>query len=222
MTTYAGTEVVCGNCSRAFTHQTLASCYNASSPDLDTRPSEMARSTMHSWIQRCPNCGFCAVDASKFDGRCREILLSDDYQNALRGGNDTPKLPVAFHCAAMLYEACGDRASAGWEHLHLAWIYDDTKQSDLALNHRNKAADLFLSILNNGESFSSQDGASEAIVTDVLRRAGRGQEALQLAEQALTKSISPFIKSVIVFERDLISNNDTAVHFMEEITQTKS
>ena len=220
MTTYADVEVACGCCGTTFTHQELASCYTAGPAALDTRPSEMMRSTMHSWIQHCPNCDYCAVDASKFDERCREVLLSDAYRNELnRGGVEKKRLRSVFKCAAMLYEACGDRASAAWENLHLAWIYDDLKQADLARDHRNKAADLILAILHDGAKFSTQEGASEAIVTDVLRRAGRGDQAIQIISEALGKDIPDVIKKVLMYERTLIQKKDIDEHGIEECSE---
>jgi len=34
-------------------------------PDLDGRPRAMLRDTMYLWVQRCPGCGYCAMDLSQ-------------------------------------------------------------------------------------------------------------------------------------------------------------
>lgn len=218
MTTYVDMEVTCGSCGNTFTHQELASCYTAGLSDLDTRPCEMKRSTMRSWIQCCPTCNYCADDASKFDERCREILMGDAYRNEMHSRGDKEKLSSLFTCAAMLYKASGDRTSAAWAHLRTAWIFDDAGETDLAHTHRNKAAELFLSILKEGGRFTSQDGGSEAIVTDVLRRAGRGDEAMQIINDSLAKNVHDFVKKVLIFEKTLIRNGDIDVHGLDEVT----
>jgi hypothetical protein len=80
MTTYAEETVVCGACGHAFTHGALNSTNAFGSPDLDPRPPEMQRSTMHAWIHRCPSCGYCSEDASKFDDKLQPLLQSHEYR----------------------------------------------------------------------------------------------------------------------------------------------
>jgi hypothetical protein len=83
MTTFASQSVACGNCGHVFNHPTLASTYTFGSPDLDTRPPELQRSTMHAWIQRCPSCGYCSRDVAEFDHRLRPVLESAEYRSQL-------------------------------------------------------------------------------------------------------------------------------------------
>jgi hypothetical protein len=131
MTTFAPQSVACGNCRHVFTHHTVASSYTFGSPDLDTRPPEMQRSTMHAWIQRCPSCGYCSHDASEFDARFREVVESAEYRSQLA---DTccPEVASTFICARMLAEAAGRGADAGWAYLHAAWALDDANKDELA------------------------------------------------------------------------------------------
>jgi hypothetical protein len=84
---------------------------------------------------------------------------------------------------------------------------------------RNEAADLFLSILREGGRFSSQDGASEAIVTDVLRRAGRSGEAKKVIDVTLTKDVHEFVRKVLIFEKTLIQNGDIKGHGLDEVSE---
>lgn len=128
MTTFASQSVACGKCGHVFNHPTLASTYTFGSPDLDTRPPELQRSTMHAWIQRCPFCGYCSRDVAEFDHRLRPVLESTEYRSQLTDAV-YPELTSIFICAGMLAEAAGRQADAGWAYLHAAWTLDDAKSS---------------------------------------------------------------------------------------------
>jgi hypothetical protein len=207
MTTFAEQSVACGNCGHVFNHPTLASTYTFGSPDLDTRPPEMQRSTMHAWIQRCPSCGYCSRDVAEFDHGLRPVMESAEYRSQLTDAV-YPELTSTFICAGMLVEAAGGHADAGWAYLRAAWTLDDANKEELARVWRGKAADKFLAVLNNGQLFAEQPGDSEAIVTDCLRRAGRGTEALQVIERGLSQSYDDVIHKILTFERALIQRGD--------------
>jgi hypothetical protein len=186
MTTFADQSVACGNCDHVFSHHALGSTYAFGSPDLDTRPPELQRSTMHAWMQRCPSCGYCSRDVAEFDTRFRPVIDSAAYRSQLADAR-YPKLTSTFICAGMLAEAGEQQADAGWAYLHAAWTLDDANKAELARVWRGRAADKFLALLSDGQLFAEQPGASEAIVTDCLRRAGRGTEALPIIERGRAK-----------------------------------
>lgn len=220
MTTFAKESVVCGACGLVFTHHALSSTNAFGSPDLDTRPPEMQRSTMPAWIQRCPSCGYCSRDAAKIDDRFRPVIDGSAYHSQLADAR-YPELASTFICAAMLAEAIGRRDDAGWAYLHAAWTLDDANKDELARLCRGMAADGFLALLTEGHSFAQQPGASEAIVTDCLRRAGRGAEALQFVERALSQNYEDIIHKILALQRVLIQRGDTGRHLMKEALETK-
>ena len=215
MTTYATETVVCGACSHIFAHRALASTNSFGSPDLDTRPPPMRRSTMDAWIARCPSCGFVSRDFKNFDDKFRGVLSSAPYRAQLA---DTrfPVLASTFICGAMLAEAIGRRKESGWAHLQAAWVLDDAKKDELARHCRSRAADVFLVLITGGEVFSKPAGASEAITVDCLRRAGRGAEALPVLEAGLNRGFAEFINKMLAFQKTLIDRGDTSGHLMEE------
>ena len=215
MTSYATETIVCSACGHVLKRDVVVSSSVFGSPDLDTRPSEMERSTIHTWIQRCPSCGFCSGDLTKFDERFRSIISGSPYRSQLA---DTrfPDLASTFMCEAMLVEAVGRREDAGWAYLHAAWALDDAMKADLARNCRSRAADMFLALLAEGRSFSDTLGASEAIASDCLRRAGRGVEALQVIDRALSQSYDEVIHKVLVLQKTLIQREDTSRHLIKE------
>jgi hypothetical protein len=215
MTTFASQSVACGNCGHVFNHPTLASTYTFGSPDLDTRPPELQRSTMHAWIQRCPSCGYCSRDVAEFDHRLRPVLESTEYRSQLTDAV-YPELTSIFICAGMLAEAAGRQADAGWAYLHAAWTLDDANKDELARIWRGKAADKILAALGDEQLFAEQAGASEAIATDCLRRAGRGAEALPVIERALSQSYDDVIHKILALERLLIQRGDAGRHLIKE------
>jgi hypothetical protein len=215
MTTFASQSVACGNCGHVFNHHTLASTYTFGSPDLDTRPPELQRSTMHTWIQRCPSCGYCSHDVAELDTRFRLVIESAPYRSQLADAR-YPELASTFICAGMLAEAGEQQADAGWAYLHAAWTLDDANKAELARVWRGRAADKFLALLSDGQLFAEQAGASEIIVTDCLRRAGRGTEAMPIIEQGLSQSYDDVIHKILALERELIQRGDTGRHLIKE------
>ncbi len=220
MTTFTEQSVACGNRGHVFTHHTLGSTYAFGSPDLDTRPPELQRSTMHAWIQRCPSCGYCSRDVAEFDSRFRPVIESAPYRSEL-GDARYPELASTFICAGMLAEAGKQQADAGWAYLHAAWTLDDANKDELARVWRGRAVDKFLAVLNDGQLITEQPGGSEAIVTDCLRRAGRGTEALPIIERGLSQSYDEVIHKILVLERGLIERGDTGRHLIKEAFEAR-
>lgn len=210
MTSYSSGFVTCGACGHGHEYNRLVGTYVEGEPDLDLRPPEMHRSTMSSWIQRCPSCKYCARDVSKFDEGLRAVMKGDAYQAILNDGQ-LPKLASTFVCAGMLDEAAGRPGDAGWSYLHAAWVLDDHRNEELARHWRGWAADVFLALLAKGEAFA-EDGASELVASDCLRRAGRGAEALPVIDGALGRDGDEKVRKALAFERKLIALGDLSPH----------
>ncbi len=65
-------EVECCVCQEKSKHMIIGSTNSFGSPDLDTRPPEMKRSTLSLWIQRCPSCGYSSPDLSDCEAHIAE------------------------------------------------------------------------------------------------------------------------------------------------------
>lgn len=215
MTTFERHSVVCGACRHVFGHHALASTNAFGWPDTDTRPPEMKRSTMRSWVQRCPSCGYCAPDAAKFDERCRAVLEGDRYRSQL-AETVYPDLASSFVCSGWLAESVGQRDDAGWAYLHAAWVLDDAGNEASARGWRSRAADAFLAVLAGGQTFAPQSGVSEAILADCLRRAGRGSEAMPIVEKALGQSHDDVVLKLLAFQQSLVERGDVSRHLLNE------
>lgn len=81
MTDFRVEQLTCACCSAVFRAEVLQSTNRRGYSDLDGRPPEMQRSTMHYWLQECPTCLYCAyrIETAAAVGRAREIIESDDY-----------------------------------------------------------------------------------------------------------------------------------------------
>jgi hypothetical protein len=181
----------------------------------------MARSTLHGQVQRCPACGYCAVEADDFDERFRAVIESESYREHLNAA-DYPKLASSFICAGMLFEAIGQQGEAGWAYLKAAWVLDDHKKDRLARHWRSRAAEQFLAAIGRDELLGDQAGAIEAVVADCLRRAKQFAKALKVIRYAERGECEPVIRKVLAFERVLIQRSDTACHTVAEALEYDS
>jgi hypothetical protein len=93
---------------------------------------------------------------------------------------------------------------------------DDANKDEFARIWRGKAADKILAALGDEQLFAEQPGASEAIATECLRRAGRGAEALPIIERGLSQSYEDVIHKILALERELIQRGDTGRHLIRE------
>ena len=124
MTTYYTRTTICGVCSTSFEYSDISSTNSFGSPDLDTRPPEMQRSTINTWVQRCPGCGACAFDLSRLDNSAKSIIESPKYKEQLNN-KEYSDLANYFLCKSIIEENLGQHVNATWSLIHGAWILDD-------------------------------------------------------------------------------------------------
>jgi hypothetical protein len=209
-------DVRCRNCGKS-SEQTILTSTNAfGSPDLDLRPPEMQRSTMRIWLQLCPHCGFCAPDLAKTEGD-RSVIDSAEYR-AVLANQRFPELARRFLARALVLKDA-DPAGAAHSCLCAAWACDDAGLDALAVECRLGAA-IGLEQLKPFED--SDSGLTPgAILVDVLRRAGRFQQAASECEFLLAnRSATGVLKQVLEFQRRLIVASDRAIHTVAEATQS--
>lgn len=192
------------------------------SPDLDTRPAEMLRSTINVWIHICSSCGFCAPDISKRIEKSSELVRTDLYQQQLNS-TEFPKLANAFLCYSLIQENAGDYAGAGWSCVHASWVCDDTNSEEAAQKCRKKAIGLFQKAKENSQVIDEEASTAEILIIDLLRRSRQFELALKTCDENLKKNPEKSILDVLKYEKILIKNKDSACHTIEEATKrTKS
>ena len=193
----------------------IGSTNSFGSPDLDTRPPEMQRSTIYHWIQRCPSCGYCSPDISECGEKTKEIVNSKEYQNIIESG-EVPEVAASFLALSYEKEKQQEFSDSAWRAIHAAWICDDENNLEASAKCRKQAVNLIEKAKNHGQTIADQAGASEAITIDLMRRSGMHQEALELSATMKTENIEEIIMQVIMFEEALIAKADITAHTISE------
>ena len=185
----------------------LASTNAFGSPDLDLRPPEMKRSTMWAWLEECPECGYVASSLSKACPVPRSFLQSEDYQRC-EGLTFRSRLAKRFYRAYMLQRRAGALHSAMRHALETAWLCDDSGETDNAIRCRNLAADCLQFL----RQVSPDDETLMVQQLDILRRAGRFEEALAAYEQLDLENLSELIRKLAAFEAKKAQQHDMSCY----------
>ena len=209
------TESRCVICELGSKQESLASTNMFGSPDLDTRPPEMRRSTMEYWLQQCPHCGYCAAHISKDVGITRAFIESPTYQEQ-RFNPRFPALANAFLCKSILEETTGELSSAAWSAIHAAWVSDDYDEPAAAATCRRRALDLWKRGAANGQALTENSEVDISITADLLRRVGEHESVRLLVSDALNEITDETIRKLLRYQHTLASREDTACHTVED------
>lgn len=219
MTTFRVNPVKCAVCDGVSEHRVLGSTSTFGYPDLDGRPSGLARTTMRFWVQTCPSCGYCAECLDDGLSGARERVHSEAYRAQLNQAN-TPPLANAFLCQALLLEAAGYVRAAAKARLHAAWTADDAGDAALAHRCRSQAADQLLGAPPRPESNAQEDLGWRGWVglqdVDLYRRAGRSDDARREAARVRTGGVSILVEQLLTYELEALERGDTARHTVGE------
>lgn len=215
MTTEHRENLRCGLCRQENEYRVIGSTNSFGQPDLDTRPPQMERSTLFAWVQRCPDCGYCAPDISEPCAMAKTVVAGAAYRQQL---NDSafPALANTFLCKALLGRETGNLATATWGHIHAAWVCDDANLVAQASKCRRGAAELLVLAEAEGQQVCDQDGLSTALLVDLLRRAGEIESARQVLARPVTMDADDVITLILKFQAVLLDKNDLGCHTVAE------
>jgi len=207
--------VVCGAKSK---YMVIGSTNTFGSPDLDTRPPEMQRSTMFAWVQRCPKCGYCASDISEDSEVAQDVVTGGGYLSQL---NDPafPKLANEFLCKALVDQAKQDYGSATWSMIHAAWVCDDSEHADQAMICRRKAVEMLRITEKSGPYEADEDAVRTAVLIDLLRRSERIDEARQELSGRRDRVVGATITRILDFQLNLLDRSDISCHTIDEAVE---
>jgi len=193
----------------------IASTISIGSPDLDTRPPEMKRSTIFAWVQRCPDCGYCSSDLSVSRPGADAAVNSPDYKDQLNNPA-YPELANSFLCKAIVDRESFNLSEETWDFIHAAWACDDSQNHRQASECRRRAAETLLMANYCGEKMADQEGATTALLVDLLRRSGQFDRAKHIIESRRNLTTEDIIRRILDFQYALIQRNDTHSHTIEE------
>lgn len=177
MSSFAPVNCKCAVCGKESEYMVLRSTNTFGGyQDLDTRPPEMQRSTMSSWIQECPECGYVSDEVSDETGITIEYLKSDEY---LSCKNITFKSELAqrfyrYYMINMLDENVKDAFFAA---LHAAWASDDKEDRENSIRCRNHC----LELADKMEEHLDKNTVT-VMKSDLLRRNGQYDKVIALYE----------------------------------------
>lgn len=208
-------DIECGCCYESSEHDVLMSTNEMYGPDLDLRPGEDMRSTMNTWLQLCPYCGYCATDISVKPADAG-VYKSQAYQAALKA-TDYPKLARRFLAYAVANES-SDALTAAQSYLHAAWLCDDARKSASAVECRRRAAEWFI----RGEHMADTDQRLDnaVVLVDIYRRCGQFAEAeAKCTAMLAVGELTGVRRDVLKYQQRLIETRDTSAHSVEDYNE---
>lgn len=172
MTTLFHDECKCAVCGHTHTYTVIGSTNSFGYADLDFRPAEMQRSTMHYWLQECPGCGYVSRSVEDEPAVTREFLEQDAYRTC-EGIHFESNLAARFYKHYMICMETEKVSGAFHSLLHAAWACDDCDDAENAVLCREKALS-FTGRLAELDARSAE--AIQVIRMDVLRRSRHFEE----------------------------------------------
>jgi len=214
MTTFVTETQTCCLCETDNECSIIKSTDTEGSPDLDLRPAPVERESMYAWFQECQSCHYVSVNLTQESQDAKSIVESNEYQSLIADSN-IPPIARRFVLCSMLNRH--DREIAGTALLRAAWDCDDREESELATSYRSQSADK----LKQLQPFEDDQERVTigVILVDVLRRAGRFEEAMKLANQLLKfKSVkrSGVMLAVVKFQLSLCEAGSLECRKVEE------
>jgi hypothetical protein len=217
MTTIFRQSATCAVCGRTAEATLTGSTNQFGFPDLDFRPPEMMRSTIGSWLQECPSCGYCAESLEEADAGVVAIVRGEAFAAFRSGIADFAQPAKSFHAAAFIAAERLRYAEAFHHTLHEAWAHDDSGDTVRANAARLNAVDLLNQIHREGLRIFEGDGTDAAVAADLLRRAGDFRRSEEVCRAALDEGCSDPNQQVLEFQLKLCSEHDAGGHTMEEV-----
>lgn len=216
MTTHYPADVECFICKQKNDYVIIGSTNMIGPSDLDTRPHEMARSTLEYEIQRCTNCGYCFRDISEGNEKVKDIVESEIYITQLFN-KQFHELANSFLCSAIINRQLNEIINAAWNCIYAAWVCDDLSNEKAALYCRTQAIKDINTSEALGKMFNGGDEAGITIKVDLCRRALQFAEGLNVIGESLSKTTNDLIRKILIFEKELIYKNDIACHTIGEV-----
>lgn len=213
--TFGEKTKTCFLCGTESVHTGVISTASLGSTDLDSRPPEPERSSLSYWIHTCPSCRYSAPDLSEGEKSYEAVVRSEEYSKIL-DNPAYPKLAGQFLCWAFLQESRKEFEKAGWAAIHAAWACDDAGFEEGSTASRKRASELLMKARENSQWFAEDAGMEEAILVDLLRRAGQFDEALKICQDRLKKEPEETVRIILLYQQALIEKLDSRRHTVSD------
>ena len=212
MTQIRNLEKKCSVCGETSMYPVLMSTNCWGYPDLDFRPAEMQRSTMNTWLDECPHCGYVARNIEHELNISPEILKTDEYLTC-EGKDFKNNLSKRFYRSYLISKARNDYVSAFYMLLYCAWKCDDS-QDELAVEIRKLA----VAMLENIDAEDDDEkNRLKLIRADLLRRSLQFERLIE--EYYDFKIEDEIMYSVIRFQLERAAKKDSACYTVEDVVE---
>ena len=210
MTTLTKTSSVCAKCGRISTHPDVMSTNAFGPSDLDLRPPEMERSTMYTWVQECPYCGYVAPELSK-DAALPDGFLESEAYRSCEGKNFSSELAARFYRLYLIRKTANEAEYALGAIVRAAWACDDADDRDNAIACRELASALVpRAIAENPKA----EETYRMMNADLLRRSGHFAELKE--EYQNFRFSNDMLQKLLAFELQKGEEQDTACYTVRD------
>ncbi len=220
MTTIGENELTCAICGKTSKHRVLTSTSAFGSPDLDLRPPQLQRSTMHLWLAECPYCGYVAEDLEECSCIDKGMTTLYDMHRFVRSaeyvscaeehGIDEP-LAEQFFMAYTIAARFGDHEKAMQYLIRTAWVYDDLGDTDKASSFRS------LALTEADHILSGEPEEKDTLMLmreDLLRRSGRFGQLIE--EYSGITFGDPLLDAINAFQIEKAKEGDTGCYTVRD------
>ena len=207
----------CAVCGHESTQHVRMSTSVFGSCDLDFRPPPLARSTMWSLYEKCPECGYVAstIEAELDDPA---FLESDTYKKLA----SSPLRPLStemtrdFYRKHLIEKHNGEMEKAFVSLLAAAWCCDDARDKKTARALRKMCLEILVDLERNAES---TEPSHAVLMADLMRRSHMFDDVVEmfdgmdLGDEMLT--------NLLAFEVDLSRTRNDKCHTVADAEDWK-
>lgn len=221
MTLRDNKEICCSICGWISTRPVICMDQEEGLPDLDCRPPKQKPVTLSLAVQRCPNCGYCALYIGESHPHEAKIVIETAEYKEQLNNRDYPNLANSFLCKAMVDNATGNLVSRTCSFIRAAWACDDDKKDDQAVLCRCRAAESLEATVRSGKKIVEQYEMNAVILIDLFRRSNQMANAKKLIECMIGNVTNGEIKLIVDYERVLVQNKDVKRRTVEKALKRK-
>lgn len=210
MTTCDERTVKCANCGKKQKVSMLMSTNTMGPCDFDLRPAPMKRYTLSMCIEFCEKCEYGSHDIGSISEKGKDVLGTKEYHDFIHSFVES-KTVMAYLGDYYIKKEEGRYREAYYAMKSVSWLLDD-KRSAKAKEARILALECF-------DKCSEREFPIDEHIakTDILRRAGKFDEAIAFAKELLTKVNNDLLVKILECEIKYASDKDTRCHSLGEI-----
>lgn len=207
---------ICSVCGAESEHPLLLSTNTfGGGPDLDGRPGEMMRSTMGTWVQKCPVCGVVAYDLEQESPVTEKWLKQKSYRTC-DGIRFKSALAKQFYRHYKILAFAGDYEATFHEILCAAWACDDIGDNKNAQHCRLLALDALKRRMEE-PNFAEELWVIKA---DLLRRTEQFEKVMELRDSVSLSN--EFLNRLLSFEAEKAQKNSSACYCTDDVGETSN